>query len=58
MKKRYKELGEPCRSAIEEGRCLGCRRLEEEEFEGDRECKIYEKKKEWSVDWRIRGNGK
>ena len=33
--RRYTELGEPCKSAIEEGRCVGCSRLELEEFEGD-----------------------
>lgn len=52
---RYRELGEPCRSAIAEGRCLGCSKLELEGFEGDEECKIYEKKREWSRDWRIGG---
>lgn len=50
---RYRELREPCRSAIEEGRCAGCSRLELEEFEGDEGCKMYEKKKEWSRDWRV-----
>lgn len=48
---RYRELGEPCRSAIAEERCLGCSRLELEGFVGDEECKIYEKKREWSREW-------
>lgn len=49
-----KELKEPCKSAIAEGRCTGCSRLELDGFEGDRECKIYDKKKEYSRDWRIK----
>lgn len=53
MRYRYRELEEPCRSAIEEGRCTGCNRLELEGFVGNKECKIYEKKKEYSRDWRI-----
>lgn len=51
---RYREIEEPCKSAIAEGRCLGCNKLELEGFIGDRECKMYEKKKEYSKDWRIR----
>lgn len=50
---RYRELGEPCRSAIEEGRCLGCNKLELEEFKGDKECKYVEAR--YSKDWRIEG---
>jgi hypothetical protein len=48
---RYKELKEPCRSAIAEGRCLGCSKLEEEEFEGDEECKYVVAR--YSRNWRI-----
>lgn len=51
---RYRELKEPCRSAIMDGRCSGCNRLEEENFEGDKECRLYDKKKEYSQDWRIK----
>ena len=51
---KYKELKEPCRSAIAEGRCTGCNRLELEEFEGKEDCK-YGKKVEYSKDWRIVG---
>lgn len=48
---RYRELKEPCRSAIAEGRCRGCSKLEQEEFEGDKECKYV--KRGYSKDWRI-----
>ena len=34
-----KPLIEPCKSAIHEGRCLGCNRLEDENFIGDKKCK-------------------
>ena len=53
MRERYRELKEPCRSAIEEGRCTGCNRLEQEWFEGNEKCERYEKKKKYSRDWRI-----
>lgn len=53
MRYGYRELKEPCRSAIEEGRCTGCNRLELEEFEGLEGCK-YGEKKEYSRDWRIK----
>lgn len=31
-------LEEPCKSAIKEERCLGCNRLENPDFKGDKEC--------------------
>lgn len=34
-----KELKEPCKSAIKEERCLGCNKLENPNFEGDKDCK-------------------
>ena len=36
-------LDECCRSAIAEGRCLGCQALEDNNFTGNREC-IYNRK--------------
>lgn len=36
-----KPLQEPCKSAINEGFCLGCNRLEAPEFVGDKNCKEY-----------------
>lgn len=48
---RYRELGEPCRSALAEGRCRGCSKLELEEFEGDSECKYVVAR--YSNNWRI-----
>ena len=54
---KYRELKEPCKSAIAEGRCLGCNKLELEEFECDIKCEGYEKKKEYSRDWKI-GQGR
>lgn len=35
----YKELKEPCKSAIEKQRCLGCNLLELEDFESNPDCK-------------------
>lgn len=32
------KLKEPCRSAIKEERCLGCMKLENPDFIGDKEC--------------------
>lgn len=46
-----KELEEPCRSAIAEGRCLGCSKLEIETFHGEKECEYG--KRRWSKDWRV-----
>lgn len=37
-----KPLEEPCLSAIEEGRCLGCNRLELDWWTG-KDCKLEEK---------------
>lgn len=42
---KYPELIEPCKSAIKEGRCTGCQALEEADFIGNKDCKIYEKRK-------------
>lgn len=46
-----KEIEEPCKSAIAEGRCLGCSKLELDEFKGDKECKYG--RRVYSRDWRI-----
>ena len=40
---KYPELIEPCKSAIKEGKCLGCQALEQINFIGNKNCKIYEK---------------
>lgn len=34
----YDSLKEPCKSAIKEERCLGCNKLENPDFTGDKEC--------------------
>ena len=34
----YNSLKEPCKSAIKEERCLGCNKLENPDFIGDKEC--------------------
>lgn len=34
-----KQLQEPCKSAITEGRCLGCNQLENADFVSDKKCK-------------------
>lgn len=39
-----KELIEPCKSAIREERCLGCNRLENPNFMGDKNCKSYDRR--------------
>ena len=38
----YKELKSPCKEMLEKNLCLGCSKLELENFEGDKEC-IYAK---------------
>lgn len=35
---KMKPLKEPCKSAIREERCLGCNRLENPDFTGDKGC--------------------
>jgi len=35
----YRDLKEPCYSAILTGRCLGCNKLEDPNFTGDKNCK-------------------
>lgn len=42
---RFKELQEPCKSAIKSNKCLGCNKLEDPDFTGDKEC-IYAKKED------------
>ena len=42
---KYPNLKEPCKSAIAEGRCLGCQALEDPFFTGNKKCKLYEKRK-------------
>lgn len=37
-KKKYEELQGLCKEVIEEGRCVGCNRLEDEEFRGVYRC--------------------
>lgn len=37
---KYPELKEPCKSAIEKGRCEGCQALEDPEFTGNPNCKF------------------
>ena len=39
----YKELKEPCKSAIHNGLCLGCNLLELEDFESNPECEYFKK---------------
>lgn len=34
----YKELKEPCKSALANGRCLGCTALESPDFESNNNC--------------------
>ena len=41
-----KELKEPCKSLIATGRCLGCNRLELEDFEGDEKCQYIPSKED------------
>lgn len=36
---KYPPLEEPCKSAIKEGKCLGCQALEELTFRGNKNCK-------------------
>ena len=50
MSEKFRELKDPCKTLIEEGRCLGCMRLCLPEFTGDENCKIA---KENRKDWRI-----
>lgn len=53
---KYKELGEPCKSAIAEGRCTGCNRLELENFVGLKGCKYAKEERKnnnFSKDWKI-----
>ena len=40
-----KPLKEPCKSAIKQGRCLGCNKLEDENFEGKEDCEYVKNKK-------------
>lgn len=42
-----KELEEPCKSAIREGRCLGCVRLEDPNFVGNKYCNSYDRRYKW-----------
>lgn len=44
-----KELIELCRSAIREGKCLGCQQLENSNFIGDKHC-IYIKNNKFKRD--------
>lgn len=41
---KYVDLIEPCKSALSEGRCLGCSALELPYFRGNKDCKLYDKK--------------
>lgn len=41
MGEKYKPLEEPCK------KCLGCQRLENPNFTGDKNCKYAEKEVEW-----------
>ena len=36
---KYQELIESCKKAIEEGRCLGCTALEDNNFRGNPNCR-------------------
>ena len=38
---KYVDLIEPCKSALSEGRCLGCSTLELPYFRGNKDCKLY-----------------
>ena len=48
----YKELKEPCKSLIEKEKCLGCERLADPNFTGDKNCK-YAKEKEWYTNLKL-----
>lgn len=39
MQMKYKELKNPCKKLIEEGKCTGCNKLELNNFEADKNCK-------------------
>lgn len=39
MGNQYKDLGEPCKSAIRLNKCLGCNKLEDPNFTSDKNCK-------------------
>lgn len=42
---KYKELKNPCKKLIEKNLCLGCNKLEDPDFTGDKEC-IYANKED------------
>lgn len=41
MNKKFKKLEEPCRTMLNKNLCLGCVKLENENFLGDYNCNFY-----------------
>ncbi len=50
---KFRELKEPCKSAIAENRCLGCIGLGEKDWKEPVKCKYLEEEKKYNKDWRI-----
>lgn len=48
----FKELKEPCKSLIAKNKCLGCNRLEDPNFTGDKNCK-YAKENIWFTNLKL-----
>lgn len=49
--KKYKDLQEPCKSMLSKEKCLGCNKLEDPEFTGDKNCA--KEKEEWYTNLKL-----